>query len=322
VIIATSAYLRLSQAGLDCADWPACYGHLRPSGEPLAAAKADGVSQPLSMTWPRIAHRFAASAVAVLNLILALLCWFRRPVSWQHRAIAMALLGLTLFLAVLGRWTPAARIPAVAIGNLLGGFTLLATLWWLRLLSAPATSGTSLVSRRLQYWAKFGLLALVIQIALGGLVSAHFAALSCANFPDCNGNWWPGGLSLTDLNPFKELALGSDGKVIIPAAMASVHMLHRLGALIVFGYLTLLAIKLLRLGNGYKTLGLILLVLSFVQVTLGISVVLFNLPLKLVVAHNGVAAVLLLTLVSVHGRLSLHSNHPVNAESRLENHDR
>ena len=73
-------------------------------------------------------------------------------------------------------------------------------------------------------------------------------------------------------------------------------------ALIVFAYLGWLALRLLR-TPGYASLGLAIGGMLLLQVALGISNVLFSLPLPVAVAHNAGAALLLASLVLLNYRV-------------------
>lgn len=298
VILAVSADIRLSNAGLGCANWPQCYGRIgtgsdSPGGEPTRLIPKP--HKPVATA----THRITAIATGLLVLAIAFICVNQRPLSFANIVIAFTLLGLTVFLAVIGRWTPTSKMPAVALGNLLGGMTMLGLFWWLRLrtgiqphIPAPKTDVKS--------WVRLAILVLLIQIALGGLVSAKFAALSCTALPGCDTQGW----TLAAFDPLRELALGPDGAVIIGPETAAVHMAHRFGAAVTFGLLAWLAIRAFTLGAGYRPLCASLLGLLVLQVLLGMSAVLNSLPLLVVLAHNGVAGLLLLTLITLSYRLA------------------
>ncbi|HEX8010658.1 MAG TPA: COX15/CtaA family protein [Casimicrobiaceae bacterium] len=298
VVIVSSAFLRLEQAGLSCADWPACYGRI----DPDAAATTGALLA-------RFAHRVAASAVGIALLAALLIGATQRPWLKPQVAIAAAALAIALGLAALGAGFPTSvaeiASPPVVLANLGGGFALFALLWLLRLTTlppplAPMPSWLALV-------ATLALLAEIVQITLGTLVSAKFAALACPAFPAC-GSDWPAGSLLETLNPFAERVLGPGGAIARPAALAGLHWLHRLGALFVLALGATLALPLLRVGAQARRLGAILAVLLVAQPALGAALVLAELPLALAVAHNAGAALLLATLVTaVH---ALHASAP------------
>ena len=200
--------------------------------------------------------------------------------------MALALLALALFLAVLGRWTAQSRLPAVTLGNLLGGFAMFALSVRMALLAAAPHSARP-GAAPLAPWAWLAGLLLLAQVALGGLVSAGHAGLSCPTWGDCNlaaGSWQA-------LNPWLEPPTGA-----LPTRPegAWVHLLHRAGGLLLTAALWLLAWRSWRLGLGAVALGLA--VIPAALAALGLAAVAWNLPIALVLAHNAGAALLLALL--------------------------
>ncbi|MBI3149450.1 MAG: COX15/CtaA family protein [Betaproteobacteria bacterium] len=281
VVVAASAYLRLGQAGFSCADWPACFGRIEINQQTLAL-------EPL-VFWARVAHRLAAMGVAVLVLSLVVLGYRQRREDARSLRLALLALSLTLFLAVLGRWTPGTRVPAVTLGNLLGGFMLLAALWRLR--AAPSV-------RRQAHPARGLLLLCAVllagQVALGGMVSASFAGPSCPGFPGCG----PQGMEVRAelFNPFRSIALDAAGVAERPAGLAGLVVAHRLLALILSVALLSLAWRLWQAPRPERGLAVRLLVLIGLAYGLGVATALTAPPLGLVFGHNFVAALLVLTL--------------------------
>jgi heme a synthase len=292
VILFTSAYLRLSGIGLGCADWPACYGR----AEPAAHQRSNSAGSGTEISAARAVHRMAAILTGLLVLVLLYRVLDKRPAAPGDTVRAVALLVLTVGLALLGRWTTASRVPAVALGNLLGGMTMLALLWWtwlghrVRGAAPPLTAGP----RRL---ARAGLALLVLQIALGGLASAKLADLGCTTLPACDGHWWKDEWSLAVLNPFTALPDDALSPAIISAPL---QMLHRIGALAVLVILGWLAASLVA-TPGHRPTGIALIAALALQAALGAALVLGGLPLAVALAHHANAALLLL--------LTLHINH-------------
>ncbi len=288
-VIVASAYLRLTQSGLGCADWPACYGAAPSLANPVA-------EPPLLIGVIRVTHRISAAAVGFVVIVITVVCFGAARRSFKRRLVAGLLLGLTLFLALLGTATPGAQLPAVTLGNLLGGMALLGLFWWLRHegVSAPPAPRAPVPAP----WTWFGLALLAVQIALGGLVSARFAALACTTFPDCNGAWWPPQATLALLDPSRVPdALPAVALIADPARQA-LHMTHRFGALIVFGYWAALAAIALRSRRASASRVVLTAVLLAIQIALGAFAVLLELPLVLAIAHNALAALVILAAVS------------------------
>jgi cytochrome c oxidase assembly protein subunit 15 len=285
-ITSLSAFIRLSGAGLGCADWPACYGRALREAQQGATPTAEGAQ---ARAVARLAHRIVAVAALLLVITMAMACLASQPPLWREGRSALALLGLALFLAVLGRWSSGARVPAVTLGNLLGGFAMLALCW--RLLRSAGSA--PLPAARLARWARVAVVLLVLQIALGGLVSAGYAGLSCTAWPDCGGHWTV--LSWQSLNPWHEPVFDATLPINPPGALA--HMAHRAGAVVLAVVLLPLGVAALR--SGRRGAGAAVLALLAAQLGLGLAMVLTALPLALALAHNLVAGLLLALLVGL-----------------------
>lgn len=282
-VIALSAYMRLSQAGLGCAGWPECQGRvLHEAAQMVAAPDAPGVAV------ARRVHRVAASAVLLLTLILTLVALAARPRLWQVGWLALALLLAALALAVLGVLAGGATLPAVVLGNLLGGFAMLALSW--RLFSAAG--GAFVPAAGLRRWARLGLLLVVLQIALGGLVSATYGASACDGWAECADAALRAGWDWRFLDPWSANEL--DRVVPLQPRGAWLQWLHHLGVLLLFPVLTMVAWLALRQRQAGWVLALGALLV--VQWLLGMLMAPSAFALPLVLAHNMGAALLLALL--------------------------
>lgn len=270
--ITLSAFMRLTQAGLGCADWPACYAR-----QDAGAAAGHGVAA------ARLAHRVVASATLVLVIVMVMTTLATKPALKRPGALASALLLLALALALLGIVTPGARLPAVAMGNLLGGFVMLALCARLAASAAPGGPAAGLGP-----WAIAGLALLGAQLAGGALVSASYAALACADLGDCTRAATAALWDWQALNPWREPEVGARGSALA-------LWLHRIGAVVVLPVLALLGLAAWR--RGRRGGGAALLLLAVLQGALGLLIVATGLPLAGVLLHNLVAALLLATLV-------------------------
>jgi cytochrome c oxidase assembly protein subunit 15 len=281
---ALSAFLRLDKAGLGCADWPACYGQAQ-----RAEARGDPPAAPsVGSAIARVAHRASASLALLLVITMVLACHGVRPVLRREGRHAVALLVLALGLALLGIWSRDARLPAVAIGNLLGGFLMLALCVRLALRDRPADA-------RLRRWAALAGGVLLLQIALGAHVSASYAGLSCSGAADCSlGTTWTAA-GAPALAPWREPVLLEHAP--FNAAGAFTLALHRHAALPVAALL--LAVVLLALRRGRRGTGIALLALLVLQAALGLALGAHALPLPVALAHNLVATALLSTLATL-----------------------
>lgn len=286
VIVLLSAYMRLSNAGLGCEDWPDCYGR--------------NLSGYISVHpgWMTALHRVAASLMSMALIALALLAWRRRREFPGRFPRVLMLFGFTVFLAMLGRLAPSPLLPVVVLGNMLAGLGMLVLLWRLHL---DCTTGNTPLSRPSARMV-LGIGLLVVQIVLGGMVSANFAALGCTSLLSCDG--WQQGLTLAGFNPLQSLSVGPEAKFVSGAAQQAIHMTHRLFAPVVFIYLSWMGVRLLR--ERLRSHGRLLLVALALQALLGICSVVHELPLFLVLMHNATAACLLLILVTISYRTRMN----------------
>lgn len=282
-ITSLSAFIRLSRAGLGCEPWPQCYSQGRHSAQ-------DGVTQPSSkpVVLARTIHRVVAVLALLLVIAMLMTALASEPMLWRQGRMVLGLLALALFLAILGRWTTNARVPAVMLGNLLAGFAMFALSWQVALAAAPQPPVPA-AQQRLARWAWLGLALLTAQIVLGGLLSAGHAGLSCPQLTGCDSS----GASWQALNPWHEPSFDAAGR-----AGARVHVLHRAGALAVSGVLLALGIAAWRRG---LRAGPALLALLAVQGVLGALLVLRALPLAVALAHNIGAALLVAVVLMLAG---------------------
>jgi len=280
VLTTTSAYIRLSQAGFGCSDWPACYGHSASMPSP-----GQVIPERSTLFWAHALHRFAASSAGILLVLIVFVGWDALQGA-AARLAAIATLALAGFLAWLGLITPS-PLPAVTVGNLLGGMTMIALLWWLHQRSLGTGAGRTLRS--------LALAALALQIALGGLIGARHAVLSCETLPACAGGWWPDPIDWRLFNPFFALPESDIGL----AAREALIMSHRYGALLVATILCVLGVKAVRRGARVAARGWLLLGMLGLQLLLGVGMVLANFPLPLALLHNLCAALLLSATVGL-----------------------
>lgn len=299
-VVVLGAYVRLSDAGLGCPDWPGCYGHM--AVPHIDAAQQAFPDKPLEAhkAWKEMIHRYFAGTLGLLILAICVMAWRGRDRVTVKPLLPTLLLGLVMFQAALGMWTVTLLLKPVIVSlHLLGGMATLALLVWLAAACwIQPVSGAA----GLRPWALLGLLLLACQIALGGWTSSNYAALACIDFPTCQGAWWPQMDFAQAFHLIRELGMSADGSELPGEALTAIHMVHRLGALVVFVYLAWLGSRVLRV-RGAEAAGATLLGLLLLQVGLGVSNVVFSLPLPLAVAHNAGAAMLLATLVVINSKI-------------------
>jgi heme a synthase len=306
-VVSLGAYVRLSDAGLGCPDWPGCYGKLTPTAaaaEINAAAKVmpDGPVT-LPKAWKEMAHRYVAGFLGLLIAALMLLAWAgRRPrnVGWF---LPTFLAAFVILQALFGKWTVTLLLkPAIVTGHLLGGMLIFALLVWL-LAASGEKSARGERSTSLSLFASLALILVFMQIALGGWVSTNYAALACTDFPTCHGSFVPPNTDFEHgFHLFRELGMTASGAVLSRDALTAIHWVHRVGALVITCFVGLFAWSLLSTRN-WRVYGLVLFGLLACQIALGILNVLLSLPLPLAVAHNTFAALLLGKLTLINYRI-------------------
>ena len=281
VVVVVGAYVRLSDAGLGCPDWPLCYGR------PIPDAGED------ARAWKEMGHRYLAAALGVLIFALVFSAWRTRQSPWLATAIA----ALVVFQATLGKWTVTMLLkPAIVVAHLAGGMALLALLTWFFLgRTSFAVSG----ARRLRFPAVLALTLLGIQILLGGWVSANYAALACPDLPLCLGQALPPMDFANAFHVLRELGRTDAGELLPQAALVAIHWSHRAFALVVLVVVAWVSARVFAVCKPAvrKPLGGAIALLVALQFSLGVANVAFNLPLALAAAHNAGAAALLVSLV-------------------------
>jgi cytochrome c oxidase assembly protein subunit 15 len=243
--------------------------------------------------------------LGILLVAIMVSAWRGRRELGQPPWLPTAIVALVGVQATLGMWTVTMLLkPVIVTLHLLGGMATLALICWLALRQCrlPAPAGAA----HLRPWAVLGLLILIAQIALGGWVSTNYAALVCRDFPTCHGAWLPAMDFHHAFQIARELGMTAAGVPLSVDALTAIHWTHRVGALATFVYLGVYAIALMRsaVSRTMRTVAAVLTALLLLQVSLGIANVLLTLPLPVAVAHNAVAAALLVMLVMINFALS------------------
>ncbi len=304
-LVMLGAWVRLTDAGLGCPDWPGCYGKLSPAHASEAISQAveeqGGEHGPVSMgkAWREMVHRYLASGLGLFIIVIAVLATRWRVALRQSPVLPWALVGLVILQGLFGKWTVTLLLkPAIVTGHLMGGMLLFALLVWLwqRQLPDPDPVDAEPLAG-LRGAAIVGLVLVAVQIFLGGWTSTNYAALVCPDLPTCQGRWWPETDFGNAFHMLRELGQTASGDPLTMQALTAIHLSHRIVAVIVALYVTWLALRAMS-TDGAKGVGRALLAMLVVQFCLGLANVAFGLPLSLAVAHNGGAA-LLLALVTV-----------------------
>lgn len=296
VLVSLSAYLRLDHSGIGCAAWPACYGNI---GLPdTASPTVDYAYQRLleearqPMSWATPLHRLVAS---VLGLMILALCLSSLSLR-KDRAISFGLLALTVFLAWLGIRSTSLHDPAIVMGNLGGGFAMLGGLGWMVFRKERPQSDAH---SKLRTASTIAIVILSVQILLGGLTSANFAASACQTLPDCHGSWLPGPNLAVAFDLSRIHRIGEAGIVLGGPERADIHKLHRLVAVLTVLSITTAAVLAIRAHSDFRFVAYIVLSVVILEFAVGVSAILTDIPIGAAVAHNWLAGILLLALLKL-----------------------
>lgn len=311
LVIVFGAFVRLSNAGLSCPDWPTCYGKLTwpKHDHEIEAANAAFPERTVEShkAWREQVHRFLAGGLILTTFGLTALAWRRRRELPGVAPVLAAASVLIVFQALLGMWTVTWKLkPVVVMAHLVGGLSTFCLLSYVALrLSLPAQGRADTAALRRMVVAGLALVAL--QIALGGWTSANYAALACGmDFPTCAGQWWPA----TDFREafvlWRGIGVNYEGGVLDADARTAIQLTHRIGALVVLGHL--LGVIAAAWRRGFGRLAFALGAVLAAQIALGVSNVVLGLPLPVATAHNAGAALLLMLLLALLVRLRTAGN--------------
>lgn len=304
IVVIVGAWVRLTNAGLGCPDWPGCYGHVHPAQVDAAvdAAKAAYAARPFDYhkALHEMVHRYIASSLGLLVLGLAVTAYRLRRRPRQPVLLPLLLPLVIAAQGALGAFTVTLLLtPVIVTSHLLGGITTLSMLWWLSL--APEERSATAAERGLRPLALLAALALVVQLFLGGWTSTNYAAIACPDFPTCQGSYHPA-TDFADAFRFThEAGRDYEGGVLPAAARTAIHFSHRIGALVagtllaLTGLLSMLRARTARLRRaGGLLIGAVLL-----QWLIGMNLIWRGFPLWLGTSHNAGAVVLVLATLGV-----------------------
>lgn len=309
-LVTVGAYVRLSDAGLGCPDWPGCYGHLGvpQADHEVAAAEQRFPDRPVEApkAWKEMIHRYLAETLGLFIVVLALISLLSKQPGMPKK-LPWFLLGIVIFQGILGMWTVTWQLKPLAVtGHLLGGMTTFSLLLWMWLTTrtlgtAAAPAAQPAAPAWLRPFAAAALLLVSLQIFLGGWTSTNYAALACPDLPTCHGSYLPELDVGEAFTLWRGLGINYEGGVLDVPARVTIHYFHRIGAVVVTVALLLLASLLLRQPLPlWRRLGFAVLGALAAQITIGISIVHLQLPLLLAAAHNLGAETLLGTVVALN----------------------
>ena len=307
-VVVFGAYVRLTDAGLGCPDWPGCFGTLTVPESEVAIMEAQGLYPgsivEIGKAWREMIHRYLAGILGLLILLISFISYKIRHELKVKITLPFAILALVIFQATLGMWTVTQLLkPAIVTAHLMGGMTILALLTYLTHRHLGAVSNTIVIEPGIKFYIRFGFVVLFIQILLGGWTSTNYAALACTDFPTCHGSLMPDMDFKNGFNPFRELGMTASGEGLSIEALQAIQWVHRLGAVVLTAYLIFMAYLLRNYPSTRFYRNLLLLVL-LLQVIIGIANLVMYLPLLLATLHNLGAALLVIIMVIINSRIT------------------
>jgi heme a synthase len=288
-VVVLGAWVRLTDAGLGCPDWPGCYGHVYPQAD-----------HNFSKAIHEMIHRYFATTLGAIILgLLGWAVWNRKARGQPLKAVAL-LFVLVCLQGALGALSVTLLLkPLIVTAHLLGGLSTLAILWWLSL--TPERRDRRRGEMGLRKFALLGLAALALQIALGGWTSSNYAAVACPDLPTCQQSWWPHMDFRDAFVLWRGLDIDYTGGVLANPARIAIHVTHRIGALalglilIFVGTTTFARAQ----SRALRVIGGLLVGAVLLQIGVGMSMVHFGMPLGLATMHNAGAALLVICTVTL-----------------------
>jgi cytochrome c oxidase assembly protein subunit 15 len=289
-VVVLGAWVRLTDAGLGCPDWPGCYGHVFPQESTHHFAQA----------LHEMVHRYVASTLGLIIASLAVFALVNRRDADQPVLPAAVLFGVVCLQGLLGMKTVTLLLqPLIVTAHLLGGLTTLGLLRWLSI--APERRRLTRSEAGLRPFAIAGFAVLALQIFLGGWTSTNYAAVACPDLPTCQRSFWPGMDFKDAFVLWRGLGVDYEGGVLANPARVAIHFTHRLGAVV--AGLTLLSlgvtVALRAEHRRLKILGGVLILAVLAQIAFGLSTVYWGVPLPIATMHNAGAAFLVLVMVTL-----------------------
>ncbi|WP_092485297.1 COX15/CtaA family protein [Candidatus Ichthyocystis hellenicum] len=299
--ISLGSYVRLSNAGLGCPDWPRCYGHfwIPETAEDIRfSEKAYGSTFFSGLASKEMIHRYVVSLLGLAIIVLFLLSSFfssSDSILTKERPWTTALLLLVVAQGVFGMWTVTLKLlPIIVTTHLVGGMLTFCLAVWMFCRVYYYPSKLSLIPTYLKVISVSSLIMVAIQIIFGGWVSTNYAGLSCESLFKCGDKFIP---DMSFSSAFG-LSYSSPLMIISPIGQVTILWLHRVWAMFVTAAIVFLATRLYR--QHYVIASLLLIFLVCVQVMLGISNIVFHLPKWVAVSHTICAAVLLAAVLVVN----------------------
>jgi len=308
-VVVFGAYVRLTDAGLGCPDWPGCYGTLTVP-ESVAAIEEAQANYPNSIidkgkAWIEMIHRYIAAILGLMILSLAFLAYKNKNDINVRPSLVYFLLGLVTAQGMLGMWTVTELLmPIIVSLHLLGGMTTLGLLTYITHRHWGSVSDTLITLKPIsQKLIRFSLVILFIQIFLGGWTSTNYAALACTDFPTCHGELIPPMDFSNGFTLWRELGMTAQGDALTLQALQAIQWIHRIGAFIFVSYFLYIIYLMSKFKSCNLYRNLLVIVISF-QFIIGVLNLLLHLPLALATMHNLGAALLVIITVIINSRIT------------------
>ncbi len=309
-----NVYSRASLARVGCpapvcymdSCWYDCYGRTLETDEGQALTPGPTYAD---TPWQAKVHPLLAAALAILVIRLFILGrqWDTQP----NRRVVMPAIAFVLLFAVVLPDVPifgGRVLPWAAMAQLIATLSVLALLWWLVMREQRfwKSGEESPLTRRLRPRVILALMLIAAQTLLGGWLNIGQAGLPCVEYPTCHGEWWPPMDMAAGFNLDQFLGRGSVVTAMSLEASTAVHMVHRVGALVVLLYVGWLAWHIFLVGreNHLCRYGLWIMMVLLVLISLGIMAVVMRLPIPVAVGHSAVSALLLLAVVTLYHAVS------------------
>ncbi len=299
VVIALGAWTRLVDAGLGCPDWPGCYGFVFfPTNEAeiaIAESRYPLFPYEIDKVIPEVVHRYFAAALGLLAIFLVFVAL--KENDKRNKFISCFLLFFICCQGIFGYLTVSLKLlPIIVTGHLFGGFITLSLFFYLFIRNTDFLNNFHFKNAKLISIAALTMLA--VQIFLGVWTSTNYASLACIDFPQCKASYWPEMDFRSGFNLFQEVGPNYLYGLLDNNARVAIHFTHRIWAILVIIVFFILITRLWfsKIAPLASTVGVVLLT----QVSLGIMNVVYTLPLYVAIAHNLVAAMLLLVTLTVN----------------------
>jgi cytochrome c oxidase assembly protein subunit 15 len=298
VVIALGAWTRLVDAGLGCPDWPGCYGFVFfPTNEAeiaIAESRYPLFPYEIDKVIPEVVHRYFAAALGLLAIFLVFVAL--KENDKKNKFISCFLLFFICCQGIFGYLTVSLKLlPIIVTCHLFGVFITLSLFFYLFIRNTDFLDNFHFKNAKFISIAALAVLA--VQIFLGVWTSTNYASLACIDFPQCKASYWPEMDFRSGFNLFQEVGPNYLYGLLDNNARVAIHFTHRIWAILVIIVFFILITRLWfsKIAPLASTVGVVLLT----QISLGIMNVVYTLPLYVAIAHNLVAAMLLLVTLTV-----------------------